>query len=426
MRKPFVVFAAATLAAGVTFIGYDNSVLAADRGVQDQGIQATAGVRTGAQAGVPQGITAKTDQPKNDKIQSLLADATKSVLSPNFGKINQYISQADQQRLNLAQIQDQPFNQKVEQFRQLWKAKYNSEFDIDGDVAFGDQFQGFTVVQGEVQNPALLANWPVNPQTEQYKSGTQIQERDRLHQDQQMDIDKPQTDTDRKQTGINRAPQAATPTTPATKLDASSPAAPATAEKRSGLQAGVGGPGQPPSREFQEGARGDATPAGTDLKSQDRKFGTEIGTDRDRPMAGDREHNLKQGSEVALVNFPEHKGLKPLTVSLVQAEGDQWKIDLPNDLTATDLKSNLDKHLTHLLSIKDQWPADRNEASRIVAQHVMMAMYDVDLPGTQGQKQPGQMQQPAKQQPGLQQRDYVQPGQQAQPGQGAGQGGAPQ
>ena len=124
MRKPFVVFAAATLAAGVTFIGYDNSVLAADRGVQDQGIQATAGVRTGAQAGVPQGITAKTDQPKNDKIQSLLADATKSVLSPNFGKINQYISQADQQRLNLAQIQDQPFNQKVEQFRQLWKAKY--------------------------------------------------------------------------------------------------------------------------------------------------------------------------------------------------------------------------------------------------------------------------------------------------------------
>jgi hypothetical protein len=539
MRKPFALFAAATLAAGVTFFGYDNSVLAADRGVQDQGIQATAGVRTGAQAGVPQGITVKAEQPEKDKIQSLLADATKSVLSPNFGNLNQYISQADQQRLNLAQAQDQQFNQKIQQFRQLWQAKYNRDFDIDGSVAFGDQFQGFTVVQGEVQNPALLANWPVDPQTEQYRSGTQIQERDRLPQDQQIDTDRPQYDSDRQQTDMDREPQAGTRIDPAAETDATA-TNPPTVGERSGLQAGVGGPGdpgyrvipgetddewrerdagqdvaldrdrqldqdatiqdrtfeqemdvdqpndadveiridddadvtidrnmqqrdidaevdarlnrdrdfdanadldqdqpadatvggpgQPPSKEFQQdGTQRDADyPVGADLQKQDRDFEAEVGTDRDRPMAGGREHNLQQGSEVALVNFPEHKGLKPLTVSLVQAEGDQWKIDLPNDLTANDLKSNLDKHLTHLISIQDQWPADRNDASRIVAHHVMMAMYDVDLPGAQGQQQqqPGQMQQQG-QQPG-QQRDYVQPGQQAQPGQGAGQGGMPQ
>ena len=443
MRKPFALFAAATLAAGVTFIGYDNSVLAADRGVQDQGIQATAGVRTGAQAGVPQGITVKAEQPEKDKIQSLLADATKSVLSPNFGNLNQYISQADQQRLNLAQAQDQQFNQKIQQFRQLWQAKYNREFDIDGSVAFGDQFQGFTVVQGEVQNPALLANWPVNPQTEQYRSGTQIQERDRLHRDQQIDTDKPQNDADRKQNDVNQPNDADVDiriddnadvtidrNMQQRDIDAEVDArlnrdrdfdANADLDQDQRTDATVGGPGQPPSKEFQkEGMQRDADyPVGTDLKQQDRDFEAEVGTDRGRA------HNLQQGSEVALVNFPEHKGLKPLTVSLVQAEGDQWKIDLPNDLTANDLKSNLDKHLTHLLSIQDQWPADRNEASRIVAHHVMMAMYDVDLPGARGQQQPGQMQQ----QPG-QQRDSVQPGHQAQPGQqpgqGAGQGGMPQ
>src|SRR5947207_1795376 len=39
--------------------------------------------------------------------------------------------------------------------------KYNKDFQPDA-TALADQFKDLTVVQGDVTNPALMSNWPVN------------------------------------------------------------------------------------------------------------------------------------------------------------------------------------------------------------------------------------------------------------------------
>jgi hypothetical protein len=55
-----------------------------------------------------------------------------------------------------------------------------------------------------------------------------------------------------------------------------------------------------------------------------------------------------------------------------------WKIDVPDDVTGQMLYDNVLKHLTMADEQKDKWPADENEAYRLVAHHVLMAVMNVD------------------------------------------------
>jgi len=94
--------------------------------------------------------------------------------------------------------------------------------------------------------------------------------------------------------------------------------------------------------------------------------------------------NLERGRNVALVRVPASHGLPALTLSLIHELPDQWRIDLPNNITGEQLKSNLLTHLTHVASMKDKWPADENEAYRAVSHHIFMALYNVDMPSGSG------------------------------------------
>jgi len=82
-----------------------------------------------------------------------------------------------------------------------------------------------------------------------------------------------------------------------------------------------------------------------------------------------------QNADKTMANamIPASHGLPALTVPLVK-DAVAWKIDLPDDVSGTQLKNNLQTHLTMVGQMKDQWPANELDAKHAVVHHVMMAL----------------------------------------------------
>ena len=99
------------------------------------------------------------------------------------------------------------------------------------------------------------------------------------------------------------------------------------------------------------------------------------GVDRPDSPAADANRN-DPGRNVASIRVASSHGLPALTVPMIHEAPDRWRIDVPNTLTADKLKANVLAHLTHVDQMKDQWPADVNDAYAMVAHHVLMALLD--------------------------------------------------
>ena len=99
------------------------------------------------------------------------------------------------------------------------------------------------------------------------------------------------------------------------------------------------------------------------------------GVDRPDAAAADANRN-DPGRNIASVRIQASHGMPALTVPMIHEAPDLWKIDVPNTLTAEKLKANLMAHLTAANNMKDQWPADVNQAHAMVAHHVLMALLD--------------------------------------------------
>jgi len=121
------------------------------------------------------------------------------------------------------------------------------------------------------------------------------------------------------------------------------------------------------------GAEGDAVQAAA----------SEEKTTNDKP---DLDSNIEKGRNVAIATIPASHGLPALNVSLIR-EAKAYRIDAPNTLTGQRLNDNLVKHLTHVADNAAQWPTDRREAARMLTHHVLMAVYDVDVPAGQQKQQ---------------------------------------
>ena len=89
--------------------------------------------------------------------------------------------------------------------------------------------------------------------------------------------------------------------------------------------------------------------------------------------------NIEKGRDVAIATVPASHGLPALHVSLIR-EAQGWRIDVPNNLAAGQIRDNLVKHLGHVAAQVGQWPADKNDAPLLLAHHVLMAVYNVDVP----------------------------------------------
>lgn len=93
--------------------------------------------------------------------------------------------------------------------------------------------------------------------------------------------------------------------------------------------------------------------------------------------------NIDEGREIAVVRVPAELGMPALNVSMID-EAFGWKVDAPNTLSGRALHDNLLKHLTYMGENVDKWPADVNDAYRAATQHVLMAVYGVDVPRGNG------------------------------------------
>jgi hypothetical protein len=95
--------------------------------------------------------------------------------------------------------------------------------------------------------------------------------------------------------------------------------------------------------------------------------------------------NIEKGRDVAIATIPASHGLPAMNVSLIR-EATGWRIDVPNNLTGEQLKNNLVKHLSQVKDSAEPWPAEKSDAAALVAHHVLMAVYNVDMPSEQRQQ----------------------------------------
>jgi len=250
---------------------------------------------------LPAGIQKATKDDSED-IRAALADLSEAVMSKSFHSVRNKLVDADRNRLKDLKDDDATFAGRIEQIRKDWKAKYGKDFDIEHKIAFGQDYKNFTIVQGEIANPALLSNWPVENK--------------------------------------NKAGAGASLKVGETRIEGK-------------VDAG-GGPN----------ANASATASGA--RDETNKSGN-------RPS----DRNLEKGRNVAIVTLPEMKGAPELTASLIHELPDQWRFDIPDNIDSMKFYQNLLAHMTEFGEMKDQWPTDVNEASRMVTQHVLEALYDL-------------------------------------------------
>jgi hypothetical protein len=92
-----------------------------------------------------------------------------------------------------------------------------------------------------------------------------------------------------------------------------------------------------------------------------------------------RDAKLTKGRDVAEVRFPSMKGLSELTVSMIHELPMFWRVDVPNDRTGEQIYNDLTAQLTFIRDHSDKWPAHVDDAYRLVARHVVAALYGVPM-----------------------------------------------
>jgi len=88
--------------------------------------------------------------------------------------------------------------------------------------------------------------------------------------------------------------------------------------------------------------------------------------------------NLEKGRNVAIVHIMGKNGYAGLNASMIHEAGG-WKFDVPNDVTADTLYSNLVKNLSYFDQKKDSWPTDANESYRLLTHLVVASLYQVPV-----------------------------------------------
>ncbi|HZK79611.1 MAG TPA: hypothetical protein VFC46_01055 [Humisphaera sp.] len=91
------------------------------------------------------------------------------------------------------------------------------------------------------------------------------------------------------------------------------------------------------------------------------------------------ETNMNKGRNVAVAEFPAGHGMPAIRASLIHELPDKWRFDIPDNVDGKMLKNNLLKQLD-LLGDGSKWPADMTEGYRMVAHHMLMAIYNIDMP----------------------------------------------
>jgi len=94
----------------------------------------------------------------------------------------------------------------------------------------------------------------------------------------------------------------------------------------------------------------------------------------DGQTAADTNRN-DPGRNIATVHIAASHGLPALDVPMIHEAGG-WKIDIPDSVDGNKFRSNMQAALTKIGDMKDQWPADVDDAYRNVTHCVLTAIFD--------------------------------------------------
>jgi hypothetical protein len=92
-----------------------------------------------------------------------------------------------------------------------------------------------------------------------------------------------------------------------------------------------------------------------------------------QPAQGQPAAAVQAGQRATLI-MPAMQGMNSVPVNLIQ-EGGMWKLNVPNTLTADTLHNSLLNQINWLNQNMASLPNDATQAQRVVAQHVLMAIY---------------------------------------------------
>ncbi len=86
----------------------------------------------------------------------------------------------------------------------------------------------------------------------------------------------------------------------------------------------------------------------------------------------------------AVVLIEASHGAPMATLTLVKRQGGEWKLDTPQGVNEQRLRANVARHLEMVERDKANWPSDANDAYRLVAHHVFLAIDDAGAGMMQG------------------------------------------
>jgi hypothetical protein len=92
---------------------------------------------------------------------------------------------------------------------------------------------------------------------------------------------------------------------------------------------------------------------------------------------------LEKGRQVAFADFPPMMDLPPVRCTLIDDHLVGWKFVVPTTLSGRQLHDNLVRQLRIVADHPDRWPADADDAYRLVSHRVLMAVYDVQSPANE-------------------------------------------
>jgi hypothetical protein len=87
-------------------------------------------------------------------------------------------------------------------------------------------------------------------------------------------------------------------------------------------------------------------------------------------------------SSIALANIQPSGKLPEMQVPLVSAKPGQWRIQVPNTLTAEKLRQNLTMQVSDLNQHSAQWPTKEADACQMVSHRILMAVMDKSSTGS--------------------------------------------
>jgi len=120
------------------------------------------------------------------------------------------------------------------------------------------------------------------------------------------------------------------------------------------------------------------TNTGTATGNVDNKSGVDAPkANTDGQTAADTNRN-DPGRNIATVHIAASHNMPALDVPMIHEAGG-WKIDVPDSVDGPKFKQAVLTALTHCDEMKDQWPADVNDAYRAVTHSVLLSIFDKPL-----------------------------------------------